>query len=181
MKEKAPGLSPNTGGPGGHFVVSVLVVRQARVDALNLCLEVGQPLTKFFDQVIDGVHARTPRTSIFRLRITIVLGADRSCFNPPKEVLLCAFMEEHPYDGLDFDEVSDPGRTTDLGSKLRYARIARGLTLRDAAEKSGLSIEALSSIERGERYPSLRTLEALSTALTLRVVVTADDTTILLE
>lgn len=88
-------------------------------------------------------------------------------------------MDKHPYDGLDFDEMSDPGRTPDLGSKLRHARTARGLTLRDAAEKSGLSIEALSAIERGERYPSLRTLEALCTALALRVVITADDTTIL--
>lgn len=90
-------------------------------------------------------------------------------------------MEDHPYNGLDFDEMSDPGRTTDLGSKLRRAREARELTLRAAAEKSGLSIEALSAIERGERYPSLRTLEALCMALTLQVVVTADDTTILLD
>jgi transcriptional regulator with XRE-family HTH domain len=58
-----------------------------------------------------------------------------------------------------------------IGSGLRHARELAGLSLRGVASatEGRLTAGALSLIERGHRYPSLRSLEAL--ALALRVVI----------
>jgi transcriptional regulator with XRE-family HTH domain len=60
-----------------------------------------------------------------------------------------------------------------VGAQLRRARRRSGLSQRRAAAATGgaLSTAGLSRIESGQRYPTLRTLEALSTALGVRVVV----------
>lgn len=65
-----------------------------------------------------------------------------------------------------------------LGAELRTIREGQGLSLRAAAERAGLSREALSSLERGARYPTLRTLEALCTVLNIRIVITPEETII---
>ena len=54
-----------------------------------------------------------------------------------------------------------------LGSHIRKIRKSKGLTLKDLAEKSGLSIPYLSDIERGAVNPSLKTLQSIAKALEL--------------
>ena len=63
------------------------------------------------------------------------------------------------------------GRSDELGPALQAVRISRGHSLRETAEKAGLSVEAVSAVERGVRYPSLRTLECLAMALNITIVV----------
>ena len=52
-----------------------------------------------------------------------------------------------------------------LGRLLRSQRIAAGLTLRDLAERTGVSNAYLSQLERGMHEPSLSVLRAVSLAL----------------
>lgn len=63
------------------------------------------------------------------------------------------------------------GRSRTLGASLRACRISHGYSLREVAEKAGLSTEAVSAVERGVRYPSLDTLERLAKALNITVVI----------
>jgi transcriptional regulator with XRE-family HTH domain len=54
-----------------------------------------------------------------------------------------------------------------FGARLKAARNAEGLTLREVSERSGLSITYLSDLERGElQNPTLKALEAIGSALT---------------
>lgn len=48
-----------------------------------------------------------------------------------------------------------------LPENLRWLRQMQKLTLREAAERSGLSISFLSDMERGRTQPSLKTLQKL--------------------
>lgn len=57
-----------------------------------------------------------------------------------------------------FDEAS-------LGRRLRDLRHARGMSLKDVAAASGLSVAMISQIERGGNSPSYRSLRMLSSAL----------------
>jgi transcriptional regulator with XRE-family HTH domain len=53
-----------------------------------------------------------------------------------------------------------------FGARLKSARNAEGLTLREVSERSGLSITYLSDLERGElQNPTLKALEAIGGAL----------------
>ncbi|GIW73730.1 MAG: hypothetical protein KatS3mg103_0252 [Phycisphaerales bacterium] len=52
-----------------------------------------------------------------------------------------------------------------LGRQIRLARSARGWTLKDLSEASGVSISQLSSIERGAHLPSLESLLLIAQAL----------------
>lgn len=52
-----------------------------------------------------------------------------------------------------------------VGARLRVLREQRRLSLRDLAERSGLSFNAISRIERGETSPTVSTLHQLATAL----------------
>jgi transcriptional regulator with XRE-family HTH domain len=63
-----------------------------------------------------------------------------------------------------------------LGAELRQAREKRGLSVRELARAAGLSAEAVSAIERGQRYPSLRTLECLAAALQITIVIGPEET-----
>lgn len=63
-----------------------------------------------------------------------------------------------------------------LGSDLRKARERRGFGVRELAALAGLSAEAVSAVERGARYPSLPTLEALAAVLEIRIVVGPSET-----
>lgn len=59
---------------------------------------------------------------------------------------------------------------SEFGSRLRVARRAQGLTLRDVATASGISLTYLSDLERGAlRNPSLETLTAVVAALNISV------------
>lgn len=51
-----------------------------------------------------------------------------------------------------------------LGRRLRALRLKRRLTLRDLANKAGLSVGMLSQIERGLSSPSIRSLQRLAAA-----------------
>lgn len=62
-------------------------------------------------------------------------------------------------------------RTLTIGADLKNARERRGFGLRELASLAGVSPEAVSSIERGSRYPSLQTLEALAAVLDVRIVI----------
>ena len=53
----------------------------------------------------------------------------------------------------------------EMGRQIRVARIARGWTLKDLSDASGISVSQLSSIERGAHLPSLESMVAVATAL----------------
>lgn len=61
------------------------------------------------------------------------------------------------------------GRMID-GSRVRYWRLARALTIRELAEKSGVNHSAISLIERGKRRPHPSTLRRLAEALDVEPV-----------
>ena len=58
---------------------------------------------------------------------------------------------------------------TSLGGRLRAARLGHGLTLREAAERSGLSRAFLSQVERGEVSPSVASLTKIAEALDIHL------------
>jgi len=55
-----------------------------------------------------------------------------------------------------------------LGRQLRVARTARGWTLKELSDASGVSVSQLSSIERGAHLPSLESLLAVAESLGAR-------------
>lgn len=56
----------------------------------------------------------------------------------------------------------------ELGRRIRLTRNARGWTLKDLSEASGVSVSQLSSIERGAHMPSLESLLTVAHALESR-------------
>ncbi|HEV2988636.1 MAG TPA: helix-turn-helix transcriptional regulator [Candidatus Angelobacter sp.] len=54
-----------------------------------------------------------------------------------------------------------------FGKRLRSLRIAAGLTQEQLAEKSDISVDFLSLIERGRNSPSFDNLDSLASALQL--------------
>ncbi|MBX6763219.1 MAG: helix-turn-helix domain-containing protein [Rubrobacteraceae bacterium] len=56
-----------------------------------------------------------------------------------------------------------------IGETLRAERNARGLTLREVAERSHISVSYLAEIERGEKDPSSRVLESVAHGLEMEV------------
>lgn len=53
----------------------------------------------------------------------------------------------------------------DVGPRLRMLRLLQGLTLKQLAERAGLSLSYVSDLEHGRSRPSLATLERLAAAL----------------
>lgn len=51
------------------------------------------------------------------------------------------------------------------GAKLKRWRLARLLSIRELAKKSGVNHSAISEMERGKRQPHPKTLEKLARAL----------------
>ena len=77
----------------------------------------------------------------------------------------CAFRDPN---GIVVELIQDPSVTTlveVLGSRIRRARLARGLTLKEAASMSEISTAHLSQVERGDAIPSLPALIAVSATL----------------
>ncbi|MHB0878215.1 MAG: helix-turn-helix domain-containing protein [Anaerolineae bacterium] len=58
----------------------------------------------------------------------------------------------------------------EVGIRLRHLREQRGLSLRALAERSDLSVNAVSLIERGQSSPTVSTLHRLAAALEVRIV-----------
>jgi transcriptional regulator with XRE-family HTH domain len=56
-----------------------------------------------------------------------------------------------------------------LGERLRAARLGHGLTLRQAADRSGLSKAFLSQVERGQVSPSVASLTKIAEALAIHL------------
>ncbi|MBU1054525.1 MAG: helix-turn-helix transcriptional regulator [Proteobacteria bacterium] len=56
-----------------------------------------------------------------------------------------------------------------FGAHLSQLRNKAGMTQAKLAEKTNLSVDLISRIERGERAPSLETIEKLSNALKIRL------------
>lgn len=63
-----------------------------------------------------------------------------------------------------------------LGAEIRAIRERRGLSQADVAEAGHISREAVAAIERGERYPNLRTLEAIAECLQVTFVISPQET-----
>lgn len=57
----------------------------------------------------------------------------------------------------------------DLGSRVRALREAMGLSLRDLAQRSGVSAPMLSQVERGETSPTLQVAGRIAAGLELRL------------
>jgi transcriptional regulator with XRE-family HTH domain len=57
-----------------------------------------------------------------------------------------------------------------LQERIKEVRTQFDLTLKDLADRTGLSVSYLSDIERGRTNPSLGTLEALAMALDMSVI-----------
>src|SRR6202011_4391505 len=56
-----------------------------------------------------------------------------------------------------------------VGSRIRALREAMDLSLRDLAERSGVSAPMLSQVERGETSPTLQVAERIAAGLELRL------------
>ena len=59
--------------------------------------------------------------------------------------------------------------TSALGARVRALREAEGLSLRDLAERSGVSAPMLSQVERGETSPTVAVAERIAAGLELRL------------
>jgi transcriptional regulator with XRE-family HTH domain len=57
----------------------------------------------------------------------------------------------------------------DVGTCIRQLREARGYSLRTLAKRSGLSLNTISRIERGESSPTVSSLQQLATALSVPI------------
>ena len=56
-----------------------------------------------------------------------------------------------------------------FGIRLKYLRKKQNLTQELLAEKTGLSVDFIGMIERGERAPSFETLEVLAKILKVKI------------
>lgn len=63
-----------------------------------------------------------------------------------------------------------------LGTEIKAIRERRGLSQSDLARHAGISREAVGAIERGDRYPTLATLEAIAECLQITFVVGPNET-----
>jgi XRE family transcriptional regulator, regulator of sulfur utilization len=64
--------------------------------------------------------------------------------------------------------VSEPAITA-IGARVRALREAQRLSLRDLAERSGVSAPMLSQVERGETSPTLQVAARIAAGLELRL------------
>jgi transcriptional regulator with XRE-family HTH domain len=64
-----------------------------------------------------------------------------------------------------------------LGERVQTVRMDRGLTLRELADRSDVSVSMLSSVERGEKAPTVVVLDRIATGLdvSLASLVAADE------
>lgn len=67
------------------------------------------------------------------------------------------------------EEASARGTAEMVGPRIRAARVRRGHTLEDVAERAGLNKAFLSRVERGLKSPSLSTLLRIAAALEVEI------------
>lgn len=65
--------------------------------------------------------------------------------------------------------LSPDDQTPDVGNRIRLLRESRGYSLRDLAARSGLSLNAISRIERGDNSPTVTSLHLLAAALDVTI------------
>jgi transcriptional regulator with XRE-family HTH domain len=65
--------------------------------------------------------------------------------------------------------VSDPFDSAVIGARVRALRESEGLSLRDLAQRSGVSAPMLSQVERGETSPTLTVATRIAAGLELRL------------
>ncbi len=58
-----------------------------------------------------------------------------------------------------------PGDADPLGARIRHLRQAQGMTLRDLADRAGVTESFLSQVERGLASPSISTLRRIASSL----------------
>ncbi len=68
------------------------------------------------------------------------------------------------------DEAASPRTPVDIAQRLRALRQERGWTLAQTSERTGLSLSALSKIERGELSPTLSSVNKLAAGFEIDVV-----------
>src|SRR5919107_6400416 len=82
-----------------------------------------------------------------------------------RQGLVLASVPEHKREG---ERLVNAGEHLVFGDLLRQHRTAAGLTQEDLAERSGLSVDTISLLERGEhRRPHRYTMQSLADALGL--------------
>jgi len=64
-----------------------------------------------------------------------------------------------------YNTIMDSNGRDNLGEVIRQQRVMMSLTLQELAAKSGVSSSHLGRIERGERFPSARTLQKIAKPL----------------
>ncbi|MPY38782.1 helix-turn-helix transcriptional regulator, partial [Streptomyces phyllanthi] len=62
-----------------------------------------------------------------------------------------------------------PAVVPPVGARIRQARLERGMSLRALAREIGVSASLVSQIETGKSQPSVSTLYAITTALSISV------------
>jgi transcriptional regulator with XRE-family HTH domain len=65
--------------------------------------------------------------------------------------------------------ISEPASVTDVGPRVKALREGMDLSLRDLAERSGVSAPMLSQVERGETSPTLAVAARIAAGLDLRL------------
>jgi XRE family transcriptional regulator, regulator of sulfur utilization len=65
--------------------------------------------------------------------------------------------------------MTEPGSSIAVGPRVKALREAEGLSLRDLAERSGVSAPMLSQVERGETSPTLHVAARIASGLQLRL------------
>jgi transcriptional regulator with XRE-family HTH domain len=70
-------------------------------------------------------------------------------------------------------------RATSLGERIRTTRLRHQLTLGQVAEKVGVSVSALSQLERDQFNPTIATLKAIATTLGTTIGSLVAETTLL--
>jgi len=56
-----------------------------------------------------------------------------------------------------------------LGERIRKARLQAGLSQREIARKSGITVSFLSQVEKNKSTPSLKSLQSIAQALDMKV------------
>jgi DNA-binding response OmpR family regulator len=114
------------------------------------------------------VIAMTERPSVASAVATMKLGAFDYLIKPFAFEDLCPVVDEAiRRKGLLVDVEQQLNAT--VGRRVRERRLERGLTLKQLANRTGLSVSLISQIELGRSAASMSTLHKLATALSVKM------------
>ena len=71
---------------------------------------------------------------------------------------------------LDIDAPAEPSAPVEIGGRVRALRKERGWTLEQTSQQAGISLSALSKIERGELSPTLTSINKIAKGFGIDVV-----------